>query len=37
MTKQVVDSRNFANAPNSEQFGKMKQMEKTAVGVVATQ
>ena len=37
MTKQVVDFRNFANAPNSEQFGKMKQMEKTAVGVVATQ
>jgi len=34
MTKQIVAFRHFANAPNSGQFGKMKQMEKTAVGVV---
>jgi hypothetical protein len=36
MTKQIVAFRNFANAPNSEQFGKMKRMGKTAVGVLAT-
>jgi len=37
MTKLIVAFRNFANAPNIEQFGKMKRMEKTAGGVVATQ
>jgi len=37
MTKLIVASRNFANAPNIERFGKMKRMEKTAAEVVATQ
>jgi hypothetical protein len=37
VTKQVVAFRSFANEPNGEQFGEMKQMVKTAVGVVATQ
>jgi len=36
-TKQVAAFRNFADELKSEQFGKTKQMEKTAAGVVATQ
>ena len=36
MTKLIVAFRNFANAPNIEKFGNMKQMEKTAGGMVAT-
>jgi hypothetical protein len=36
MTKLLVAFRNIANAPKSEQFGKVKQVDRTAAGVVAT-